>query len=138
MRIDLTEIRNVLANVEQILSRHHGKDVHNSSVMASQQGGTIRLNGVAATEFADDLRVVQDYLRLADGEVAALYWMCKGREDPRRPAGTHAPGRPVPLPGPRHQQPLRNLPELAARRLRSLTRAARSTLATCSSPASTT
>ncbi len=97
MRIDLTEIRNVLANVDQILSRHHGKDVHNSSVMASQQGGTIRLNGVAAAELADDLRVVQDYLRLADGEVAALYWMSKGREDPRRPAGTRPPGHPVPV-----------------------------------------
>jgi hypothetical protein len=88
MRIDLTEVRNVLATVDRVLSRHHGEDVHNSSVHPSTRPGAIRLTGSAATELADDLLVVQDYLRLADAEITALYWMSKGREDPRRPGGS--------------------------------------------------
>jgi hypothetical protein len=84
MRIDLTEVRNVLATVDQILSHHHGRDVHNSNVMGG--AGAPRLKGAAAAKLADDLRVVQDYLRLADAEISTLFWMSQGREDPRRPA----------------------------------------------------
>ncbi len=90
MRIDLTEVRNVLSTVDQILSRHHGQDVHNSSVIPKQ--ATIRLTGAGATKLADDLRVVQDYLRLADAEISTLYWMSQGHEDPRRPAIAGRPG----------------------------------------------
>ena len=100
MRIDLTEVRNVLATVDRMLSRHHGADVHNSSVQPSTRLGTIRLTGPAASALAEDLLVVQDYLRLADAEVTALYWMSQGRDDPRRPAGVRraphlAPVNPV-------------------------------------------
>jgi catechol 2,3-dioxygenase-like lactoylglutathione lyase family enzyme len=35
MRIDLTEVRNVLATADRMLSQHHGTDVHNSSVQPS-------------------------------------------------------------------------------------------------------
>jgi hypothetical protein len=87
MRIDLTEVRNVLAAVDKMLSQHHGKDIHNSDVRPSVHGGTIRLAGASAANLADDLLVVQDYLRLADAEISALYWMSKGRDDPRRPPG---------------------------------------------------
>ena len=80
MRIDLTEVRNVLATVDAILSQHHGRDVHNSNVMGSS---TPRLKGAAATKLADDLRVVQDYLRLADAEISTLFWMSQGHDDPR-------------------------------------------------------
>ena len=90
MRIDLTEVRNVLGAVDQILSQHHGRDVHNSSVIPQQSA--IRLTGAAATKLADDLRVVQDYLRLADAEISTLYWMSQGHDDPRRPASQSRPG----------------------------------------------
>jgi hypothetical protein len=92
MRIDLTEIRNVLSTVDQILSRHHGQEVHNSSVIPKQN--TIRLTGANATKLADDLRVVQDYLRLADAEISTLYWMSQGHDDPRRPSGHGRSGSP--------------------------------------------
>jgi hypothetical protein len=100
MRIDLTEVRNVLSAVDRMLAQQHGKDVHNSSVNPSIRPAAVRLTGAAATELADDLLVVQDYLRLADAEITALYWMSKGREDPRRPGGSRrvtplAPGAPV-------------------------------------------
>jgi hypothetical protein len=90
MRIDLTEVRNVLSTVDQILSRHHGQDVHNSSVIPQQ--AAIRLTGTAAVKLADDLRVVQDYLRLADAEISTLFWMSQGHEDPRRPTAGERPG----------------------------------------------
>jgi hypothetical protein len=92
MRIDLTEVRNVLSTVDQILSQHHGRDVHNSSVIPRQE--TIRLTGAGATKLADDLRVVQDYLRLADAEISTLYWMSQGHDDPRRPASQGRSGLP--------------------------------------------
>ncbi|HEX4432151.1 MAG TPA: hypothetical protein VHZ96_22970 [Frankiaceae bacterium] len=97
MRIDLTEVRNVLATVDRMLSEHHGKDVHNANVRPSVRPGTIRLNGRAADQLADDLLVVQDYLRLADAEITALYWMSKGREDPRRPGGPRRPPHIAPI-----------------------------------------
>jgi hypothetical protein len=93
MRIDLTEVRNVLATVDRMLSQHHGKDVHNASV----RPGTIGLSGPAAAALADDLLVVQDYLRLADAEITALYWMSQGREDPRRPGGPRRPPHIAPI-----------------------------------------
>ena len=83
MRIDLTEVRNVLATVDRMLSAHHGQDVPG----VSTRPGVIRLKGPATSALADDLLVVQDYLRLADAELTALYWMSQGREDPRRPGG---------------------------------------------------
>ena len=86
MRIDLTEVRNVLATVDRMLGQHHGRDVHNSSAQPSARPETIRLTGTAASALAEDLLVVKDYLRLADAELTALYWMSQGREDPRRPA----------------------------------------------------
>ena len=95
MRIDLTEVRNVLAAVDKMLSQHHGQEVHNSSIRPGVE--TIRLNGPAASQLADDLLVVQDYLRLADAEISALYWMSKGREDPRRPAGARRIGPATPV-----------------------------------------
>ena len=102
MRIDLTEVRNVLAAVDKMLSKHHGKDVHNSSVHPIAKPATIRLSGAAAAELADDLLMVQDYLRLADAEISALYWMSKGRDDPRRPTagGIAAAGAGIRRPGP--------------------------------------
>jgi hypothetical protein len=87
MRIDLTEVRNVLATVDRMLSAHHGQDVPGTGV----RPGVIRLTSSAAGALADDLLVVQDYLRLADAELTALYWMSKGREDPRRPGGPRRP-----------------------------------------------
>jgi hypothetical protein len=95
MRIDLTEIRNVLGAVDKILSQHHGKDVHNSSVIPDQNA--VRLTGAAAERLADDLRVVQDYLRLADAEISTLFRKSQGREDPRRPSGPGRPGAVVRL-----------------------------------------
>ena len=97
MRIDLTEVRNVLATVDRMLGAHHGMDVHNSSVRPSARPGTIRLNGPGASGLADDLLVVQDYLRLAEAEITALYWMSQGREDPRRPGGPRRPPHVAPL-----------------------------------------
>ncbi len=92
MRIDLSQVRNVLSAVDQILSQHHGRDVHNSSVVPSAR--TVRLTGTAAAKLADDLRVVQDYLRLADAEISTLYWMSQGHEDPRLPVGNGRAGLP--------------------------------------------
>jgi hypothetical protein len=100
MRIDLTEVRNVLATVDRMLSEHHGKAVHNSSVRPNTRPGTIRLQGPGASELADDLLVVQDYLRLADAEITALYWMSQGREDPRRPGGPRRPPHIAPIKAP--------------------------------------
>jgi hypothetical protein len=77
----------VLATVDRLLSAHHGENVPGAGV----RPGTIRLNGPATTALAEDLLVVQDYLRLADAELTALYWMSQGREDPRRPGGPRRP-----------------------------------------------
>ena len=96
MRIDLTEIRNVLATVDRMLGAHHGQDVSG----VSARPGVIRLNGPATSALSDDLLVVQDYLRLADAEVTALYWMSKGREDPRRPGGPRRPPHIAPITSP--------------------------------------
>ncbi len=96
MRIDLTEVRNVLATVDRLLSAHHGENVPG----AGARPGTIRLNGPATSALTEDLLVVQDYLRLADAELTALYWMSQGREDPRRPGGPRRPPHLSPTPSP--------------------------------------
>jgi hypothetical protein len=78
MRIDFTEVRNVLANVDRLLVQHHDQELHN------HRGNPLsRRQDDKAALLADDLQAMQDYLQLAGAEIAAVYWQANGREDPR-------------------------------------------------------
>lgn len=79
MRIDLSEVRNVLASVDRLLVEHHDEELHNPR---GQRVLTRRGDDKMAL-LADDLRAIQDYLQLAVAEVANVYWVANGREDPR-------------------------------------------------------
>lgn len=80
-RLDFNEIRNVLANVEKLLSSHDGESVRPSSrSLAPLQRASER-----TALLAHDLRLAQDFLQLACAELSAVYWMSQGDDDLRRP-----------------------------------------------------
>lgn len=80
-RLDFSEIRNVLANVEKLLSSHDGEVVRPSSrSLAPLQRASER-----TATLAHDLRLAQDFLQLACAELSAAYWMSQGDDDLRRP-----------------------------------------------------
>ena len=79
MKIDFSEIRNVLAHVERLLDEHEGEDIYKGQIGAS------RRHDPKTTSLLSDLLAMQDCLRLADAEVSAIYWQSEGRGDPRLP-----------------------------------------------------
>ncbi len=80
-RLDFTEIRNVLANVERLLSSHDGELVRPSErSLAPLQRASQR-----TASLTHDLRLAQDFLQLACAELSAVYWTSQGDVDLRRP-----------------------------------------------------
>ena len=87
MKIDFSEVRNILTHVERLLDAHQGDEIYKGQI------GLTRRNDVRSAALSSDLLALQDCLRLADAEVSTIYWLSQGREDPRRPAA--APWEPA-------------------------------------------
>jgi hypothetical protein len=88
MRIDFTEVRSILANVERLLAAHQGASLPDPGALQP----IARRSDSAIAAMGDDLLAIQDYLQLAAAEVSAVYWLSKGRSDPRGTSsvrGTH-------------------------------------------------
>jgi hypothetical protein len=92
MKIDFSEVRNILTHVERLLDAHQGGEIYKGQIGLSR-----RHDGKSAA-LSTDLLAIQDCLRLADAEVSTIYWVSQGREDPRRPAAApwQASGRLTP------------------------------------------
>ncbi len=80
MKIDFSEVRNILTHVERLLDEHQGDEMYKGQIGLSR-----RHDGKSAA-LSIDLLAIQDCLRLADAEVSTIYWLSQGRDDPRRPA----------------------------------------------------
>lgn len=80
MKLDFSEVRNILTHVERLLDAHQGDEIYKGQIGLSR-----RHDGESAA-LSTDLLAIQDCLRLANAEIAAIYWLSQGREDPRRPA----------------------------------------------------
>jgi hypothetical protein len=80
VKLDLGAVRNVLAHVEQLLAAHDGEQVPGAQI-----GAAVRHSDRLHT-LQSDLRAAQEFLRLADAEIATASLMSAGRTDPR-----HAP-----------------------------------------------
>jgi hypothetical protein len=78
MKIDLGAVRNVLAHVEQLLAAHDGEQVPGAQI-----GAAVRQSGRLGA-LRSDLLAAQEFLRLADAELATVCLMSEGRTDPRR------------------------------------------------------
>jgi hypothetical protein len=81
MRLDLSDIRNVLANVEQLLGGHDGEQLR----PVHRRVGQPQRSDIETSALLDDLRLAQEFLQLASAEIAAAGWLIAGREDPRQP-----------------------------------------------------
>jgi hypothetical protein len=88
MKLDFSEVRNVLAHVETLLDVHEGEDVPRAQI-----GASLRNSG-RMSALLSDLLAAQDFLRLADAELSTICLISEGRTDPRR-----APARPWQSPG---------------------------------------
>src|ERR1700712_5104292 len=80
MKIDFSEIRNVLTHVHQLIDAHQGEDIYKAQI------GAARRHDAKTAALLNDLLAMQDCLRMADAEISAIYWQSEGRDDPRRPA----------------------------------------------------
>ncbi len=78
MKLDLGAVRNVLAHVEQLLEAHDG-----TQVPGAQIGAAVRSTG-RVSALQSDLLAAQEFLRLADAELATICLISEGRADPRR------------------------------------------------------
>jgi hypothetical protein len=79
MRLDLSDIRNVLANVEQLLGGHDGEQLR----PVHRRVGQPQRSDIETSALLDDLRLAQEFLQLASAEILAASWRITGREDPR-------------------------------------------------------
>jgi hypothetical protein len=86
VRLDLSEIRNVLANVDQMLGGHDGEQLR----PAHRRIGQLQRSDIETTALLNDLRLAQEFLQLATAEISAATWRIKGQIDPRRPHGEQA------------------------------------------------
>jgi hypothetical protein len=80
VRLDLSEIRNVLANVEQLLGGHDGEQLR----PAHRRVGPLQRSDIETSALLNDLRLAQEFLQLASAEIAAASWRVTGLEDPRQ------------------------------------------------------
>jgi hypothetical protein len=80
VRLDLSEIRNVLANVEQLLGAHDGEQLR----PAHRRVGPLQRSDIETSALLNDLRLAQEFLQLAGAEIAAAGWRIAGHEDPRQ------------------------------------------------------
>jgi hypothetical protein len=86
MKIDFSEVRNVLAHVESLLEVHEGEDIPQAQI-----GVSLRNSGKMSV-LLSDLLAAQDFLRLADAELSTICLISEGRADPRRsPARRRTP-----------------------------------------------
>jgi hypothetical protein len=81
MRLDLSEIRNVLNNVEQLLGGHDGEQLR----PAHRRIGQLQRSDIETSALLDDLRLAQEFLQLAGAEISAATWRIQGKTDPREP-----------------------------------------------------
>ncbi len=87
MRLDLSEIRHVLANVDQLLGGHDGEQLR----PAHRRVGPLQRSDIETSALLDDLRLAQEFLQLAGAEISAAVWRVQGQADPRRPRSEQAP-----------------------------------------------
>jgi hypothetical protein len=72
VKLDLSEIRHVLASVDRLLGAH-------------RRIGQLQRSDIETTALLNDLRLAAEYLQLATAELAAAGWRVQGQDDPRRP-----------------------------------------------------
>jgi hypothetical protein len=80
MKLDLSEIRNVLANVDRLLGGHDGEHLQ----PVHRRIGQLQRSDIETTALLNDLRLAQEYLTLAGAEITAASWRVQGQDDPRR------------------------------------------------------
>jgi hypothetical protein len=91
VRLDLSEIRNVLANVEQLLGGHDGEQLR----PAHRRVGPLQRSDIETSALLNDLRLAQEFLQLASAEIAAAGWRISGLEDPRHSRSRAVAGAPL-------------------------------------------
>jgi hypothetical protein len=88
MRLDLSEIRNVLNNVDQLLGGHDGEQLR----PAHRRIGQLQRSDIETSALLNDLRLAQEFLQLAGAEISAATWRIQGQADPRGPRQQAAGG----------------------------------------------
>jgi hypothetical protein len=81
VKLDLSEIRHVLASVDRLLGGHDGEHLQ----PAHRRIGQLQRSDIETTALLNDLRLAQEFLQLASAEIAAAGWRIQGQDDPRRP-----------------------------------------------------
>jgi hypothetical protein len=88
VRLDLSEIRNVLASVEQLLGGHDGEQLR----PAHRRVGPLQRSDIETSALLHDLRLAQEFLELASAEITAAGWRVAGLDDPRQSRARAAAG----------------------------------------------
>lgn len=80
--IDLTRVRNVLREANEIIDDLHGKDLDETAAITSQSKGQLRQE---RAQMSQDLQLLAGRLELAAQLTRVEYWYARGESDPLAP-----------------------------------------------------